>query len=455
MLSRWIVTIVATAALVPSVGRAQVGAQVAGKWVAELTSPTLLEPAYTRVVLTQTGDAVSGAWGTEIVKGTVKGSAVSLALTDAAGRDAGTLTGKIEGDAGAGGGTMARAGGRGGRGGGGGRGPVPQEVAWKLTRELTPPAKPRDVNYDPTTFQAYYYAGNKPGIHIFPGDIVHTWAPDSAGTDKNLKRVALGGNPNIGPIYVEGALPGDTLVVHLIKIEPNRKTARQGSRIQQFGVTPAYNLAAKYDAGFNGEYTLDNATGIAVLTAPTPALKNFKVTMKPMLGCISVAPPGFEALTGPHLGVFGGNLDYNGTVSGTTMFFPVFHPGALFGFGDGHAAMADGEVTQTGLEVSMAVDFSVEVIKGYQTQGVREEDSDYIISFGVAGSLQEALKVSTAQLATWIKHDYGLSDSEVALLLGAVMKIEVTELVDPEFDVVTKVPKSSLAMLIKTPANGN
>jgi len=447
MLSRWIVTIVVTVALMPGVGRGE----VAGKWVAELTTPTLLEPVYIRVVLAQTGDVLSGEWGTAIVKGMVKGSTVSLALTDTAGRDAGTLTGKIEGDAGGGGGTMAGVGGRGGRGGAGSgaRAPVLQEVAWKLIRELSPPAKPREINYDPTTFQAYYYAGNKPGIHIFPGDIVHTWAPDSAGTDKNLKRVALGGNPNIGPIYVEGALPGDTLVVHLIKIEPNRKTARQGSRIQQFGVTPAYNLAAKYDAGFNGEYQLDNAAGIAVLTAPTPALKNFKVTMKPMLGCISVAPPGFEALTGPHLGVFGGNLDYNGAVSGTTMFFPVFHPGALFGFGDGHAAMADGEVTQTGLEVSMAVDFSVEVIRGYQTQGVREEDSDYIISFGVAGSLQEALKASTAQLATWIKHDYGLSDSEVALFLGAVMKIEVTELVDPEFDVVTKVPKTSLAMLIK------
>jgi acetamidase/formamidase len=449
MLSRWFATILMTAALVPGVCRGE----VAGKWVAELTSPMLLEPAYLRVALERTGDAVTGAWGADTVKGTVKGSTVTLALTDAGGRDAGTLTGNIEGDAGAGGGKMAGVGRRGGRGGAGA--PVQQEVTWKLTRELTPPSHPREINYEPTTFQAYYYAGNKPGIHIFPGDIVHTWAPDSAGTDKNLKRVALGGNPNIGPIYVEGALPGDTLVVHLIKIEPNRKTARQGSRIQQFGVTPAYNLAAKYDQGFNGEYQLDNATGIATLTAPTPALKNFKVTMKPMLGCISVAPPGFEAFTGPHLGVYGGNLDYNGVVSGTTMFFPVFHPGALFGFGDGHAAMADGEVTQTGLEVSMAVDFSVEVIKGYQTQGVREEDSDYIISFGVAGSLQEALKVSTAQLATWIKHDYGLSDSEVALLLGAVMKIEVTELVDPEFDVVTKVPKSSLAMLIKAPGSGN
>lgn len=453
MLLRWFAKITVAAILVPCIGHAE----VAGKWVAELTSSTLLEPAYIRVVLAQTGDSVTGTWGTEIVKGTVKGSTVSLALTDTGGRDAGTLTGKIEGNEGAGGGTMAGLGRRGGRGGAGSaaRAPAPEEVAWKLTREATPPAKPREINYEPTTFQAYYYAGNKPGIHIFPGDIVHTWAPDSAGMDKNLKRVALGGDATIGPIYVEGALPGDTLVVHLIKIEPNRKTARQGSRIQQFGVTPAYNLAAKYDQRFNGEYQLDNATGIAVLTDPTPALKNFKVKMNPMLGCIAVAPPGFEAMTGPHLGVFGGNLDYNGTLSGTTMFFPVFHPGALFGFGDGHAAMGDGEVTQTGLEVSMAVDFSVEVIKGYQTQGVREEDPDYLISFGVAGSLQEALKASTAQLATWIKHDYGLSDSEVALLLGAVMKIEVTELVDPEFDVVTKVPKSSLAMLTKTADSGN
>ena len=78
MLSRCFATIMAAAALVPGVVRAE----VAGKWVAEITSSTLLEPAYIRVVLAQTGDAVSGAWGTEIVKGTVKGSTVSLALTD-------------------------------------------------------------------------------------------------------------------------------------------------------------------------------------------------------------------------------------------------------------------------------------------------------------------------------------------------------------------------------------
>jgi acetamidase/formamidase len=404
------------------------------------------------VTLEQTGDTVSGTWGSNTVKGTLKGSELTLALTDSQGRDAGSVTGKIVGDAGEGSGSVAGVGRRGGGGGGmaaGGRAPVPQPISWKLTKEPTPPAKPRDVHYEPTTFQDYYFAGNKPGIHIFPGDIVHTWAPDSGGTDKNLKRVAFGGDDNIGPIYVEGALPGDTLVVHLLKIMPNRPTARQGSRIQQYAVMPAYNLTAKYDQRFNGEWQVQNPDGYATLSEPTPALKNFKLKMKPMLGCISVAPPGMEAMGGTHLGPFGGNLDYNGVVAGATMYFPVYHPGALFGFGDGHAAMGDGEVTQTGLETSMDVDFTVEVIKGYQTQGVREEDDKDIISFGVAGSLEEALKTSTAQLATWIKHDYGLTDSEVALFLGDVMEYRVTELVDPEFDVVSKVPKSALAMLVK------
>jgi acetamidase/formamidase len=441
---RWFRSALLMAGLIASAQLAQ-AADPSGKWIAEITGPTLLEPAYAHVTLQNSATSLAGSWGTDTISGSVKGADITFSVTNGEGNNIGSMTGKLSGDTIAGAGTLAGLGRR--IGGFANRAPVPVEMKFVLTRELEPPARPREINYEPTTFQAYYYAGNKPGIHIFPGDIVHTWAPDSAGTDKNLKRVALGGNSNIGPIYVEGALPGDTLVVHLIKIAPNRSTARQGSRIQQFGVTPAYNLAAKYDTGFNGEYLLDNGTGTAVLSHPTEALKNFKLTMKPMLGCISVAPPGFEAFTGPHLGPYGGNLDYNGTVSGTTMYFPVFHPGALFGFGDGHAAMADGEITQTGLETSMAVDFSVEVVRGYQTQGVREEDGEYIISFGVAGSLQEALKVSTAQLATWIKHDYGLTDSEVALFLGAVMKYEVTELVDPEFDVVSKVPKSALAML--------
>src|SRR5215472_3845889 len=88
VLLRWIGMVVVTAAVLPCVGRGE----VAGKWVAELTSPTLLEPAYVRVELARSGDAVSGTWGTETVKGTVKGSTVSLTLTDSAGGDGGRGT---------------------------------------------------------------------------------------------------------------------------------------------------------------------------------------------------------------------------------------------------------------------------------------------------------------------------------------------------------------------------
>lgn len=149
------------------------------------------------------------------------------------------------------------------------------------------------------------------------------------------------------------------------------------------------------------------------------------------------------------LGVFGGNLDYNDNVQGTTMYFPVFHPGALLGFGDAHGAMGDGEVVGTGLETSVDVTFTVDVIKGYATPQVRAETKDYLISFGVSGSVPDSIQLATTQLAEWVKHDYKLNDSEIALFFGDVLKYDITELVDPHFDVVAKVPKSALATLNK------
>ena len=103
----------------------------------------------------------------------------------------------------------------------------------------------------------------------------------------------------------------------------------------------------------------------------------------------------------------------------------------------------------TGLETSVDVTFTVDVIRGYATPQVRAETKDYLISFGVSGSVPDSIQLATAQLADWLKHDYNLNDSEVALLLGDVLKYDITELVDPHFDVVAKVPKSVLATLHK------
>jgi acetamidase/formamidase len=169
--------------------------------------------------------------------------------------------------------------------------------------------------------------------------------------------------------------------------------------------------------------------------------------MKTMLGCISVAPAGELQYRGTDLGPYGGNLDYNDNVAGTTVYLPVFHPGALLGMGDVHAAMGDGEVVGTGLETSADVTFTVDVIRNDATPQPRAETADYLISFGVSGSVPESIQLATSQLAGWIKKKYKLSDSEVAILFAATLKYEITELVDSSFDVVAKVPKSILATM--------
>ena len=283
-------------------------------------------------------------------------------------------------------------------------------------------------------------------LHIYPGDTVRTRTIDNA-RDANAVRYGSGGDPSTGPFYIEGALPGDTLVVHLVKVRANRNSARQGSRINAHAVTAAYLVGAKYDPDFNSEWTLDIDKQVATLTHPTERLKGFTVPIKTMLGCISVAPAGEEQLRGTDLGPFGGNMDYNDNVEGTTLYFPVSHAGALFGIGDAHAAMGDGELTGAALETSADVEFTVDVIKGESYPQVRAETKDYLISFGVTGSVEESIQASTTQLVQWLKKDYKMSDSEVALFLGAVLKYDITELVDPHFNVVAKVPKSALAQL--------
>jgi acetamidase/formamidase len=106
--------------------------------------------------------------------------------------------------------------------------------------------------------------------------------------------------------------------------------------------------------------------------------------------------------------------------------------------------MGDGELTGSALETSVDVEFTVDVIPGAATAGPRLENAEYLMAMGVAGSVPDSIQVATTQLVEWLKRDYKLSDSEVAVMLGAVVKYDITEMVDPQFNVVAKVPKSSL-----------
>jgi acetamidase/formamidase len=138
-------------------------------------------------------------------------------------------------------------------------------------------------------------------------------------------------------------------------------------------------------------------------------------------------------------------MDYNQMIEGVTLYLPVFHAGALLTFGDGHAAMGDGELTGTALETSLDVEITVDLIKNYATAFPRLENDAFVMSMGIAGSVPDAIQFATAQLADWIKQQFGLSDSEVGIVLGSVAKYDIAEMVDPQFSVVAKVPKAALA----------
>lgn len=456
---------------------------VSGNWIATYGSEAA--PQYAHVILKADGDKLSGMWGSSKIDGTLTDGKLDIKMTDAQGNSGGSVTGTVTGETISGSGTILGGGG-GGRGGGGGGGRAAAAAAAPAAAGLAPagaaaaaggraraggggggrgagaaggvvnftlarvvmPATPRSIKFvpDDNSIFATYSAANKPAIHISPGDVVHTWTPDAGGVDAQGVR-HKGGDSNIGPFYVDGALPGDTLVVHLLKVRTNRSTARQGTRINAHAITAAYLVGAQYDPAVTGEWTLLPDKGIAVPTHPSEHMKNYSVPLKPMLGCISVAPQGDTQYRGGDLGPFGGNMDYNDNVEGTTLYFPVFHPGALLGMGDGHAAMGDGEVTGGAIETSMDVDFSVEVIPNDSSGQVRAETKDYLIAFGISGSVPVSIQDSTSQLASWIKKKYQLSDSEVAILFASELKFDITELVDSKYDVVAKIPKSILSTM--------
>jgi acetamidase/formamidase len=246
---------------------------------------------------------------------------------------------------------------------------------------------------------------------------------------------------------VEGALPGDTLVIKLNRVRLNRDSAESGDQIVDTALTPNYLRDTKYDEKFNSSWVLDREHGVARLKQPSAHLTNYVVKLRPMLGCIAVAPPGHQAFRTGFLGSYGGNMDYNQIQEGTTVYLPVFVPGALLFVGDGHAAQGDGELTGDALETSMQVEFRVELLRNQSTGRPRAENSDYLMALGIANSLPEALQSATTELANWLQRDYQLEPNEAAIVLGTGMQYNIAEVVDPLVHVVARIRKDALAGL--------
>jgi acetamidase/formamidase len=251
-----------------------------------------------------------------------------------------------------------------------------------------------------------------------------------------------------GPFYVEGAWPGDVIAVKIVRLRLNRNSAVSRGTIASSALTPGYFRTAKLDFNFPGDWLLDRDAGVARLAAPTDRLKNFTVTLKPMLGCIGVAPRDEESLGTGSLGDFGGNMDYSAFGEGTTIYLPVFHPGALLYLGDAHAVQGDGELNGVGLETSASFSFTVQVLKDkLLIYGPRSENAQYRMASGIANSLTEAQQEATTNLARWLEEDYKLTANEAAVVLGTSIRYDIAEVVDPSVHVVAKIDKSTLARI--------
>ncbi len=213
---------------------------------------------------------------------------------------------------------------------------------------------------------------------------------------------------------------------------------------------PYYYRDLKRVKDFDSTWKLDRELGIAQLTKPTDKLRNFKVHLRPMMGCIGVAPGGHQVYRSGNLGSYGGNMDYNQLQEGATVYLPVFQEGALLFIGDGHAAQGDGELTGNALETSMSVEFTVDLVRGKSLGQPRFENDEYVMVSGIAGSLNAALQEATTGLSRWLEDEYKLNPGEIAMVLGSSMRYDIAEIVDPQVHVVAKLAKSVLSQIVKS-----
>jgi acetamidase/formamidase len=267
--------------------------------------------------------------------------------------------------------------------------------------------------------QIYHTAigSHEPVLHIEPGDTVSTTTVDAGGKDATNQPITPGGNPQTGPFYINGAEPGDTLVVMLDRLAPNRKIGFTAGAIApnvlDFGYAPTFeDDLNRLDWEIDFENNTASPLGVE-------GLNNLKLPLSPMVGCFGVAPPRGQAISTATSSTHCGN--------------------------DGHALQGDGEIVGTGLEISFEVTFTVHLLKDKTIGWPRAENETHIMTFGNARPLDQALQHATTEMVRWLQTDYGLDNRSTHVLLGQVVEYEVGNVFDPAYTMVCKVSKNILA----------
>ena len=259
------------------------------------------------------------------------------------------------------------------------------------------------------------------------GDILDTNTLDCFGN--GLKKpgdtlsMAKGDNPLAGPFYVEGAEPGDTLAVKILDLQVDGNMG-VGAFAPGFGAINETNYTPMLHAPLPERvwfYPIDHAANTATFKALDSDF-TVKIPMHPFFGCIGVAPANGEARSSVVPAEFGGNMDSPEASVGNTVYFPVNVKGGLLYIGDGHAAMGDGEIAGTAIEVPLKARVQLSVIKGRTISWPQFENDDAIMTVGAYRPLDDALRIAFTELVHWIHKDYGLSELDAYELLSRLGK---------------------------------
>jgi amidase len=231
-------------------------------------------------------------------------------------------------------------------------------------------------------------------------------------------------NPATGPIYVKNAQPGDVLKVSIEKLE-----------IGDQGV-----MVVGPDLGVMGHRLKEMESKMIPIQDGVARFNDISIPLNPMIGVIGVAPEGDGVSCGTP-GAHGGNMDNKMIKEGAVLYFPVFAEGALFGLGDFHAAMGDGEVSVSGIEVPGKATVKLEVIKGESLVQPMLENAEVVTQIASAATLDEAVTLATELMVDRVVEKSGMSVSEATMLMSAIGQVEVCQVVDPLLTARFVVPK--------------
>jgi acetamidase/formamidase len=290
------------------------------------------------------------------------------------------------------------------------------------------------------------FAVRPPVLRIKPGDRVESRTFSKPG-DYYDEKTAGPWPGEVGPFHVEGAAPGDTLIVRILKVQPNRDSAVSFVRPEGLSAVAGDARTRMLNEPLPARrfiWRLDRQRNVGILDLPASASKRIEIPLQPMLGRVAVAPAGDEAWGGLWPGNFGGNMDAADVREGTTVYLPVFHEGALFYFGDGHALQGDGEICGSGLETTMDVAFEFDLIKGQALRWPRMEDATHIMVAGSIRPLIDAFRIAQIELIEWLVSDYGFDRMDAYQIVSQAGSSRIANVVDPNYTVVAKFPKALL-----------